>query len=88
MKESEKVIHIRDVHWMTEPEEIKTAIIKTGEKIKTGLNNCRIEKKVNVDRCYRCWGYGHKEDGCRATSRTEYCQMSQMGKIQTIPTVL
>ncbi|CAH1107104.1 unnamed protein product [Psylliodes chrysocephalus] len=38
-----------------------------------GLVRCRLEKRLRVPRCARCWFYEHRTDKCQATERKESC---------------
>ena len=33
--------------------------------ITVGIVKGRIEEHIQVQRCYRCWGYGHTASGCK-----------------------
>ncbi|XP_046684980.1 uncharacterized protein LOC124370722 [Homalodisca vitripennis] len=38
-------------------------------KIKVGWVNCRIRRRVEVTRCFRCFGYGHLQTDCKGPDR-------------------
>ncbi|XP_046679323.1 uncharacterized protein LOC124366766 [Homalodisca vitripennis] len=38
-------------------------------KIKIGWVNCRIRRRVEVTRCFRCFGYGHLQTDCKGPDR-------------------
>lgn len=43
-------------------------LLKTA-KIKVGWVNCRIRRRVEVTRCFRCFGYGHLQTDCKGPDR-------------------
>lgn len=43
-------------------------------RLRLGLTMCRIEERVEVERCYRCWGFGHRSSSCRGEDRANRCQ--------------
>lgn len=49
-----------------------TDLDKAGH-IKIGWVNCRVRRRTNVVRCYRCHGYGHISADCKATDRRSAC---------------
>jgi hypothetical protein len=32
--------------------------------VKIGLNSCTIQERIDVEICYKCWGYNHKAKDC------------------------
>jgi hypothetical protein len=34
---------------------------------------CKIQERVDLGRCYKCWCYGHMASACRGTDRTKLC---------------
>ena len=42
-------------------------------KIYAGLAPARVVEWVEVERCFRCWGYGHKLSECKEEDRKERC---------------
>lgn len=44
------------------------------QKIRIGLNMCRVEERVNVIKCFRCWDFGHIAKDCTGTDRSMLCQ--------------
>ena len=42
-------------------------------KIKIGWISCRIRKRVEVPRCFKCLGYGHTARNCSGPDRKESC---------------
>lgn len=47
-------------------------LLKKGP-LKIGLTRCRVERKVNVDRCFRCWDYNHTAKECKGPDRSKCC---------------
>lgn len=43
-------------------------------KLRLGLTLCRMEERIEVVKCYRCWGYGHKASVCKDEDMTDRCQ--------------
>lgn len=41
--------------------------------IRVGFTRCFIEKRVEMERCFKCWGYNHKSENCNGTDRTNLC---------------
>jgi hypothetical protein len=41
--------------------------------IRIGMCMCRIQERVDLGRCYKCWCYGHIASACRGTDRTKLC---------------
>ncbi|KAJ8910520.1 hypothetical protein NQ315_012817 [Exocentrus adspersus] len=42
-------------------------------KIKIGWINCRVRKRVNLLRCFRCHLFGHRKDDCKEKDRSNLC---------------
>ncbi|KAJ3640316.1 hypothetical protein Zmor_003624 [Zophobas morio] len=59
-------------------EDDATAIAQTG-KIRVGLSLCRIQKRIDLDMCYKCWAYGHKAAKYQGNDRTELCKSCAKG---------
>ncbi|KAJ3652098.1 hypothetical protein Zmor_018094 [Zophobas morio] len=38
-----------------------------------GLSVCKIQEKIEVEKCYRCWPYGHKAWNCSGLNRRVNC---------------
>lgn len=61
----------------------KTAIMQLREEdakkilqlrsIKVGITHCRIRRRVEVLRCYRCLAYGHRKEYCSGEDRSKCC---------------
>ncbi|CAH1103759.1 unnamed protein product [Psylliodes chrysocephalus] len=41
--------------------------------IRIGIVRCRIEKKLTIPRCYKCWSYDHDARLCNGPDRTRTC---------------
>lgn len=41
--------------------------------LKIGLVPCRIIKRVDIKKCYRCWNYGHQSKDCKGPNRDNLC---------------
>ncbi|XP_071056622.1 uncharacterized protein [Onthophagus taurus] len=41
--------------------------------IKIGYARCNLEKRVEIQRCYRCWGHGHSSKDCSGPDRVKLC---------------
>lgn len=53
-------------------EEEASPILQKG-KMKVGWVVCRVRRRVEVDRCFRCLGYGHTRRGCTGPDRSGDC---------------
>lgn len=42
-------------------------------RVRIGCVNCRIRHRVQVIKCFKCLGYGHRARECRNTNRTNNC---------------
>lgn len=55
---------------------IKNDVFKFFEKVNKlfiGFNSCKVEKYVNVVRCYNCWRYSHKKAYCKFNKTCGIC---------------
>lgn len=43
-------------------------------KLKIGWTNCRVQRKANIERCFRCHGTGHKARECSGPDRSDACR--------------
>lgn len=46
--------------------------LNTGE-IRVGWTDCRIREKITVQKCFRCWGFGHLARNCIGMDRSKCC---------------
>lgn len=53
-------------------EELAARLIRTGH-LKVGWVSCRVRKKAEATKCYRCHGYGHLAAQCEGPDRTKCC---------------
>lgn len=58
---------------ITAQEEDAEKLLALG-RIKIGLTQCKIEERIEVERCFKCWGYGHKANKCSGEDRTDLCR--------------
>lgn len=49
--------------------EKKAVILLKKTQIIIGLVSCRISRKAMVTRCFRCFGYGHRQMDCKGPNR-------------------
>lgn len=49
-----------------------TPVLQKG-KVKVGWVVCRVRKRVELDRCFRCLGYGHARRNCSGPDRSMNC---------------
>ena len=42
-------------------------------KVRIGFVSCRVRKRVQVLRCFKCLGYGHRAQDCKGTDRANMC---------------
>lgn len=47
-------------------------LINRGE-VRVGLVTCRVERQLKLDRCRKCWQYGHHMKDCKATDDKSDC---------------
>ena len=55
------------------PEKEAMVLIKLG-KLRIGLSRCRVQERINVEHCCKCWGYHNKADTCENDNRSEKCR--------------
>ena len=53
-------------------EEAANQILAEGS-IKVGLSEGKVEEKLPIARCYKCWGYGHMAKNCEEEDRSDNC---------------
>lgn len=51
---------------------IAEGLLKTG-KIRIGWVQCDIRKRIQITRCFRCLGYGHRTGDCQGEDRSDLC---------------
>lgn len=49
-------------------------LVRAG-KIEIGWVKCRVRERVEVVRCYRCMGFGHRSGLCEGPDRTNLCRV-------------
>ena len=54
-------------------EEARALKLIKGAHIKIGWVSCRVRRKKEVNRCFRCLGFGHIAAGCRGTDCSWCC---------------
>ena len=54
-------------------EETKALNLLKGAHIKIGWVSCRVRRKKEVNRCFRCFGFGHMSADCRGLDRSRCC---------------
>lgn len=58
-------------------------------KIKIGWVSCRIRERLEVVRCFRCQGFGHRVGDCKGPDRTNLCRAcGKTGRVRVAPTLL
>ncbi|KAJ8971053.1 hypothetical protein NQ317_018316 [Molorchus minor] len=51
---------------------VAEGLLKTG-KIRIGWVQCEIRKRVQITRCFRCLGYGHRTGDCQGEDKSDVC---------------
>ena len=54
-------------------EEARALKLLKGAHIKIGWVSCRVRRKKEVNRCFRCLGFGHIAVDCRGPDRSRFC---------------
>ena len=54
-------------------EEARALKLLKAAHIKIGWVSCRVRRKTEVKRCYRCLGFGHMAADCRGPDRNRCC---------------
>nr|XP_023027497.1 uncharacterized protein LOC111515505 [Leptinotarsa decemlineata] len=57
---------------LTMPKELANKLL-SNEYIRVGLVRCRVEKRVRVPRCGKCWAHDHETNNCTGADRTKNC---------------
>lgn len=75
-----KVVHVstqpgkrRDYFTLIEVDGTTYETLIRKEKINIGWDRCRVYDAVNVQRCYKCSGFGHKASDCRNQKACPRC---------------
>ncbi|XP_035724082.1 uncharacterized protein LOC118442503 [Vespa mandarinia] len=53
-------------------EEAAAKLLKAGRGL-VGFVSCRVKRRVNVKRCFRCLDYGHQSASCNGPDRSKLC---------------
>ncbi|CAG9833250.1 unnamed protein product [Diabrotica balteata] len=48
-------------------------ILLSRDFLRVGVCRCRVEKRLKLKRCSRCWAYTHDTDKCRGPDRSGMC---------------
>nr|XP_023028558.1 uncharacterized protein LOC111516646 [Leptinotarsa decemlineata] len=44
--------------------------------VRVGWVPCRVREKINILRCFRCLGFGHRRGECKGEDRSKHCMTS------------
>lgn len=44
-------------------------------RLRVGIVECRIQERLDIPRCYKCWSYGHNARNCEGTDRSKKCHI-------------
>jgi len=50
-----------------------TAHTLASTRLRVGYVNCRVRRKIEVKKCFKCQGYGHTRDQCTSTDQSNLC---------------
>ncbi|XP_035740255.1 uncharacterized protein LOC118449594 [Vespa mandarinia] len=53
-------------------EEAAAMLLKAG-RVLVGFVSCRVRRRAEVGRCYRCLNYGHYNASCTGSDRSKFC---------------
>ncbi|CAH1103795.1 unnamed protein product [Psylliodes chrysocephalus] len=76
-EDSFKVISLRQTSYgnqsatVSMKKELAEKFVK--KKIKIGWVTCGVRKRIHVERCYKCLGFGHKKADCNGEDRSNLC---------------
>lgn len=48
-------------------------LMEETKRISVGWNRCRMERRITLDRCYRCHGHGHTARSYKEPQRSKCC---------------
>ena len=48
-------------------------LLMESARIRMGFVNCRVRRRVQVTRCFKCMGYGHLARDCKGPDRSRQC---------------
>ncbi|CAH1107093.1 unnamed protein product [Psylliodes chrysocephalus] len=54
-------------------EEKAQKILREGH-VKVGWTSCRVRERIAFEKCYKCWGIGHKALNCKGPDRSDRCK--------------
>lgn len=57
---------------VTLPASAATALVRE-KHIRVGMVRCRVDLRVEVTRCFRCWAYDHIAKSCKGPDRRDRC---------------
>lgn len=52
---------------------LQAKILFTLKDFKIGLNKCKFEERIELERCYKCWRYDHKSKDCVNKDISKHC---------------
>lgn len=55
------------------PCNLAAALLQKGH-VRIGWVNCRVRTKVEIKRCFKCWGLGHMAIKCQGPDRSRTCR--------------
>lgn len=55
------------------------ALLRTA-RVKVGWVNCRIRRRTEIPRCFKCLGFGHQSDRCPGPDRGKACYRCGAGE--------
>ncbi|CAH1188762.1 unnamed protein product [Phyllotreta striolata] len=51
----------------------RSAAHRVTDRIKIGVVNCLVEERINIEKCFKCWGIGHKAVDCKEEEKPNRC---------------
>ncbi|KAK7863199.1 hypothetical protein R5R35_003449 [Gryllus longicercus] len=58
---------------IVEMEEAVATPLLYKQRVKIGWVNCRVGRRIDVPRCYKCLDYGHVKKDCKGPDRSDLC---------------